>query len=98
MRLHKKLRSYIKENNDTKKDIVILSTIDGKLEALYVNNILNCEGSPLGKGDRLFLLKKAEDINFRSYDIRILTLGKEDNEVVEDTGFPKNIEDLEKDY
>lgn len=98
MKLYKNYSDYVNENMNIKHDVIILTTINDKKEGMYIDGILNCEGNPIGEDDRLFLLKKAEELNFRSYEIRIIELSKDDDNTIKDTGFPMNINKLEGNY
>ena len=79
-------------------NVVILSTLCGDWETLYINGLLIDEGHHIGEGDRLYLLKQAEKYNFKWQDVRIHELAQEDDEYVEDNGFPTNITEFKGKY
>lgn len=76
-------------------DILILQTQEGDWEGLYIDGKIIDQGHNIGEGNRLFLLKKAEEFNFKSSDIRVKTLNDSDeNNIIKLGNLPDKLNDL----
>jgi len=81
-------------------EVIVLQTQSADWEALYINGNLIDEGSELGEGlNRLYFLRKAEEYDFSSKDIKFLEISNDDEELVSRSGcFPDVIYELHGDY
>jgi hypothetical protein len=78
---------------DEKMKVTILETDDW--EAIYINNKLIKQGHTIESGDKLYLLKLAEEYKFKSSDVKIIYVTQEDEEILHYSGlFPKDINEL----
>ena len=81
------------------KDVLILISQSGDWEGLFIEGELIDEGHSLGEGDRTYLLKKAEEFNFKSNQVRVLEVTNEDEEDLETSGnFPATLALLKGNY
>lgn len=79
--------------------VLILSTQEGDWEAIYIGENCIDQGHTIEKGDRLYLLKKAEKYGFKSSDVIIKEANDEDDEYAMNYGsFPNQISELKGNY
>lgn len=79
--------------------VIILISPNGDWEGLFIDGQLISEGHTLGQGDRLYLLKTAEEYDFKSDDVKVITICDEDEQYLMKYGaFPERIDILKGDY